>query len=36
MGSRRLSGFRYRDVTKRLRKFDFELKRQASGSHEFW
>ena len=32
----RLSGFRYRDVAKRLKKFGFAFDRQASGSHEIW
>lgn len=32
----RLSGFRYRDVAKRLRKFGFTFDRQAAGSHEIW
>jgi predicted RNA binding protein YcfA (HicA-like mRNA interferase family) len=32
----RLSGFRYRDVAKRLRKFGFLFDRQAAGSHEIW
>lgn len=32
----RLSGFRYRDVAKRLRKFGFVFDRQAAGSHEIW
>lgn len=32
----RLSGFRYRDVTKRLKKFGFTFDRQAAGSHEIW
>jgi predicted RNA binding protein YcfA (HicA-like mRNA interferase family) len=32
----RLSGFRYRDVTKRLRAFGFEFHRHAAGSHEIW
>ena len=32
----RLSGFKYRDVTKRLRKLGFEFDRQARGSHEIW
>ena len=32
----RLSGFRYRDVVKRLRRHGFEFGREASGSHEIW
>jgi predicted RNA binding protein YcfA (HicA-like mRNA interferase family) len=32
----RLSGFRYREVAKRLRKFGFFFDRQAAGSHEIW
>lgn len=32
----RLSGFKYRDVVKRLKKFGFEFARQAAGSHEIW
>lgn len=32
----RLSGFRYRDIIKKLKKFDFEFHRQAAGSHEIW
>jgi predicted RNA binding protein YcfA (HicA-like mRNA interferase family) len=32
----RLSGFRYREVAKRLRKFGFLFDRQAAGSHEIW
>lgn len=32
----RLSGYRYRDVVKRLRKFGFAFDRQAAGSHEIW
>jgi predicted RNA binding protein YcfA (HicA-like mRNA interferase family) len=31
-----LSGFRYRDVIKRLKAFGFAFDRQASGSHEIW
>ena len=31
-----LSGFRYRDITKRLKKFGFIFDRQAAGSHEIW
>lgn len=32
----RLSGFRYRDVIKRLKGFGYAFDRQASGSHEIW
>ena len=32
----RLSGFRYREIVARLRRFGFEFKRQAAGSHEIW
>jgi predicted RNA binding protein YcfA (HicA-like mRNA interferase family) len=32
----RLSGFSYRDVVRRLRKFGFLFDRQAAGSHEIW
>lgn len=32
----RLSGYRYRDVTKRLKTFGFVFDRQAAGSHEIW
>ncbi|WP_373054789.1 type II toxin-antitoxin system HicA family toxin [Thioalkalivibrio sp.] len=32
----RLGGFRYREVTKRLKKLGFEFDRQAAGSHEIW
>ena len=32
----RLSGFRYREIVGRLRRFGFEFKRQAAGSHEIW
>jgi len=32
----RLSGFRYRDIIKRLKKLGFVLDRQAAGSHEIW
>lgn len=31
-----LSGFRYRDVVKKLRRLGFEFRRQAAGSHEIW
>lgn len=32
----RLSGFKYRQIVKRLRTFGFEFDRQAAGSHEIW
>ncbi len=32
----RLSGFKYRDIVKRLKKFGFLFYRQAAGSHEIW
>lgn len=32
----RLSGFDYRQITKRLRKQGFAFDRQAAGSHEIW
>lgn len=32
----RLGGFRYREITKRLKMFGFEFHRQAAGSHEIW
>jgi predicted RNA binding protein YcfA (HicA-like mRNA interferase family) len=32
----RLSGFRYRQVVKRLKAFGFAFDRQAAGSHEIW
>jgi predicted RNA binding protein YcfA (HicA-like mRNA interferase family) len=32
----RVDGFRYRDVTSRLRSFGFEFRRHAAGSHEIW
>ncbi len=32
----RLSGFRYRDIIKILKKLGFTFFRQASGSHEIW
>jgi len=32
----RLSGIRYRDLIKRLKKFGFQFDRQAAGSHELW
>jgi predicted RNA binding protein YcfA (HicA-like mRNA interferase family) len=32
----RLSGFRYRDVVRRLKRSAFAFDRQAAGSHEIW
>lgn len=32
----KLSGFRYREIIKILKKFGFEFYRQAAGSHEIW
>ena len=32
----RLSGFKYREIVKRLKQFGFEFDRQAAGSHEIW
>lgn len=32
----RLSGFRYREVVKKLKKLGFQFDRQAAGSHEIW
>jgi predicted RNA binding protein YcfA (HicA-like mRNA interferase family) len=32
----KLAGFRYRQVTSRLKKFGFVFDRQAAGSHEIW
>jgi predicted RNA binding protein YcfA (HicA-like mRNA interferase family) len=32
----RLSGFKYREIVKRLRRSGFEFDRQAAGSHEIW
>ena len=32
----RLSGFSYREVTRRLRALGFEFDRGAKGSHEIW
>lgn len=32
----RLSGFKYRDVAQRLRKFGFQYDRPGAGSHEIW
>jgi predicted RNA binding protein YcfA (HicA-like mRNA interferase family) len=32
----RLSGFRYREIIKKLKKHGFSFYRQAAGSHEIW
>jgi len=32
----RLSGYRYRDIIRILKRFGFEFHRQAAGSHEIW
>ncbi|MDP9112610.1 MAG: type II toxin-antitoxin system HicA family toxin [Acidobacteriota bacterium] len=32
----RLSGFRYREIIRRLKEFGFVFDRQAAGSHEIW
>lgn len=32
----RLAGFRYREVTRRLKRLGFAFDRQAAGSHEIW
>jgi predicted RNA binding protein YcfA (HicA-like mRNA interferase family) len=32
----RLAGFRYREITRKLKAFGFEFDRQAAGSHEIW
>ena len=32
----RLSGFRYREISSRLKALDFAFDRQAAGSHEIW
>ena len=32
----RLSGYRYRDLIRILKRFGFEFHRQAAGSHEIW
>lgn len=32
----RLSGFRYREIIRILKKFGFVFSRQAAGSHEIW
>ena len=31
-----LSGFKYREIIKRLKRLGFEFDRQAAGSHEIW
>ncbi|PZR70825.1 MAG: addiction module toxin, HicA family [Chthoniobacterales bacterium] len=32
----RLSGFKYREIVQRLRRFGFAFHRHAAGSHEIW
>ena len=32
----RLAGFRYREITRRLKLLGFRFDRQAAGSHEIW
>jgi len=32
----RLAGFKYKEITKRLRNFGFVFWREAKGSHEIW
>jgi predicted RNA binding protein YcfA (HicA-like mRNA interferase family) len=32
----RLSGYKYREIVRILKKFGFEFYRQAAGSHEIW
>lgn len=32
----RLSGFRYREIVRKLKQCGFEFDRQAAGSHEIW
>lgn len=32
----RLSGFRYREIVRRLKALGFSFERQAAGSHEIW
>jgi predicted RNA binding protein YcfA (HicA-like mRNA interferase family) len=32
----KFSGFRYREIVRRLKLFGFEFYRQAAGSHEIW
>jgi predicted RNA binding protein YcfA (HicA-like mRNA interferase family) len=31
-----LSGFRYRQIIKKLKKFEFSFYRQAAGNHDIW
>jgi predicted RNA binding protein YcfA (HicA-like mRNA interferase family) len=31
-----LAGFNYREVVRKLKKFEFAFDRQAAGSHEIW
>jgi predicted RNA binding protein YcfA (HicA-like mRNA interferase family) len=32
----KLSGFRYREIIRRLKRLGFQFDRQAAGSHEIW
>jgi predicted RNA binding protein YcfA (HicA-like mRNA interferase family) len=32
----RLAGFRYREITRKLKLLGFQFDRQAAGSHEIW
>jgi len=32
----KLSGYKYREIIKKLKRFGFEFDRQAKGSHEIW
>jgi predicted RNA binding protein YcfA (HicA-like mRNA interferase family) len=32
----RLAGFKYREITRRLKTFGYAFDRQAAGSHEIW
>ncbi|OHA84283.1 MAG: addiction module toxin, HicA family [Candidatus Yonathbacteria bacterium RIFCSPLOWO2_01_FULL_47_33b] len=32
----KLSGFKYREIAKKLQEFGFEFFREAKGSHEIW
>jgi predicted RNA binding protein YcfA (HicA-like mRNA interferase family) len=32
----KLSGFKYREIIRKLKNFGFEFHRQAAGSHEIW
>jgi len=32
----RLSGFKYREIIKRIKRFDFVFYREGKGSHEIW